>query len=421
MLNLEKWRDHVFHCMPCNYCVSPIADELGIYKVCPRYEHIQKDNHTAHGTCGIGAAILAGKINYSPEIAETLATCLLCGLCKEMCWPFVKLNFAAPGIDITEVTKAMRQDLVEMGLAVEGHSRLASSLAENRNSYGQPKEHRKTWAEGMGIPVKAETMFFFGCTAGYKTPEIAQSTAKILRKAGVNFGVLEEEWCCGAPALHTGYVEQAKEHAAHNIEALKAAGAKTVVFSCAECYHAFKKEYPEVAGSLPFAVIHISEYLASLLKEGRVKLGGAIKEKVTYHDPCYLARNLAPLPSVGIIPGKALRLNLRTPDMEGKAGIIDQPRAVLSAIPGLELVEMYPTRRQSWCCGSGGRTVKEAYPDLALDIAADKLKLAQEAGASKIVSTCPMCKTNLSDAIKRNGFKLEAVDLTELVAQSVGA
>jgi heterodisulfide reductase subunit D len=361
-------------------------------------------------------AILAGKLDYSPGVADTLATCLLCGLCREMCWPYVKLNFAAPGIDMVGVTRAMRQDLVEAGLAVEAYSRLASSLAENRNSYGQPQEHRKTWAEGLGIPTRgAETMFFFGCTAGYQAPEIAQSTAKILRKAGVDFGILEEEWCCGAPALQTGYMEQAREHAVHNIDSLKAAGARTVVFSCAECYHSFKKDYPEMAGSLPFELIHISEYLAHLLKEGKIKLGEEIKAKVTYHDPCYLARNLASLPQPW------MRLSDRPADLEGKHGIIDQPRTVLSAIPGLELVEMYPTRRQSWCCGSGGRTVKEAFPDLALDIAEDKLKLAQEAGASKIVSTCPMCKTNLADAIKRNGFALEAVDLTELVAQSLGA
>lgn len=415
MLNLEKWRDHAFSCQPCSYCYSPIADELGIYKVCPRYEHLQMDHYTMRGTTGIATAILAGKLNYSPGVAETLATCLLCGLCKEMCWPYVKLNFAAPGIDIIGVTRAMRQDLVEMGLAVEAHSRLASSLAENHNSYWQPREHRKTWAEGMAIPTKAETMFFFGCTGGYKTPEIAQSTAKILRKAGVNFGVLSEEWCCGAPAFHTGYMEQAKEHAAHNIAALKAAGARTVVFSCAECYHAFKKDYAEVEGNLPFQTIHISEYLANLLKEGKLKLGKAVKEKVAYHDPCYLSRRL------GSLAQPHLRLRDRPADMEGKAGIIDQPRAVLSAIPGLELVEMYPTRRQAWCCGASGRTVKESNPDLALDIADDKLKLAQAAGASKIVSACPMCKTNLSDAIKRKGVKLEAVDLTELVAESVGA
>src|SRR3989337_3883132 len=129
----------------------------------------------------------------------------------------------------------------------------------------------------------------------------------------------------------------------HNVEALK--GVDNVVFTCSGCYKTFKNDYPEIVGKLPFSVMHITQYLNEELNKGKLELKNPINMTVTYHDPCHLGRH---------------------------AKIYDEPRAVLSAIPGIELKEMYPTRENSWCCGAGGG-VKISDPYLAIDIASDRL------------------------------------------------
>ncbi|GAG41746.1 unnamed protein product, partial [marine sediment metagenome] len=97
----------------------------------------------------------------------------------------------------------------------------------------------------------------------------------------------------------------------------------------------------------------------------------------------------------------------------------DEPRAVLKAIPGLELVEMYPTMHAAWCCGAGGG-VKISNPDLALEIGAAKIPFIKETGATVLASACPFCKTHFIDVIERVKEPIEVKDITELVAEAMG-
>jgi heterodisulfide reductase subunit D len=286
----------------------------------------------------------------------------------------------------------MRADVVNLGLTPKSYVTLHSRIEKNRNPYGETDEKRTAWAEGLDVPFgKSDIIYFVGCTSSYRRKEIAEATVNILKKVGVPFTVLKDEWCCGSPLWRTGNLKLAEKMAQHNMEALK--NAKTVITSCAGCIRAFLKDYPEIVGDLPFEALHITEFLERLMDEGKIALKEPVAKKVTYHDPCHIGRELL---------------------------IYDPPRNLLKAIPEIEFVEMRSIQENARCCGGGGG-MKISNPNMAVHIATDRLNHAKEVGAKTIVSSCPFCKTNLLDAVKETSSDLEILDITELIAKSVKA
>ena len=176
----------------------------------------------------------------------------------------------------------------------------------------------------------------------------------------------------------------------HNVEALKAAGVKRVITSCAGCFHALKSEYPEVIGELPFEVVHSSEVIAQLISDGKIKLDTEITKTVTYHDPCHLGRH---------------------------EQVYDAPRAAISAIKGVNFVEMPRNKANAWCCG-GGSVVSTVFPDLTSEIAADRVDEVKKTEAQILVSACPSCESILGTGARK--AKIEVVDLAVIVARAMG-
>jgi Fe-S oxidoreductase len=168
---------------------------------------------------------------------------------------------------------------------------------------------------------------------------------------------------------------------------------KKIIVSSPHCLHTFKNEYPEFM--VNFEVVHVSQLLAQLIEEGRIELDGEFAKRVTYHDPCYLGRH---------------------------NGVYDAPRQVLHEVPGLELVEMSASRRDSLCCGGGGGRIwmetpkSERFSDI-------RVQQAAETGAEVLVTSCPYCITNFEES--RLGMDddevLEIKDLTEIVAEAIEA
>lgn len=394
MSSLRKYQKDVYQCFRCGYCrdvVAPrtlgsIFSPLGINGICPVYDVKRFDHYSARGRLQIARGILEEHLEYTPSLTETIYTCLCCGACREICLADPN-NPGRRGINTPAVLLAMREDIVKAGLAPRTIVESASNIKENLNPYGESKDDRIKWARELDIVKKADTAFFVGCASAYKRKEIGRSTAKILAKAGVKFSVLEEEWCCGLPLIDMGFRDLAQEFINHNIEALSRFN--RVVFSCPECYRTFKNYYKQ----LPFQVAHITEFVSDLIEGGDIKLSKGVDKKVTYHDPCHLGRGM---------------------------GIYDAPRKILAKIPELQLVEMLPTRQYAWCCGAGGG-VKAMFPDLSINIASRKLRLAQETCATAVVSACPHCKTNLLDAVEETRIDFNIYDITELVAKSMGA
>jgi Fe-S oxidoreductase len=235
-----------------------------------------------------------------------------------------------------------------------------------------------------------EILYFVGCYLSYdpRMKKVAVATAEILNQAGVEFGILgEKESCCGESIRKTGSEDVFKRVARENIRQFIDNGVKKILVSSPHCYHTFKNEYPEFM--VNFEVVHIAQYLAQLVAEGRLALGGEYARKVTYHDPCYMGRH---------------------------NDIYDEPRQVLRGVPGLELVELPDTRKDSLCCGGGGGRIwmdtpqNERFSDL-------RLKQAKAVGAEVLVTTCPYCITNFEESRLNLEYEdvLEIKDLTEIV------
>jgi len=356
--------------------------------------------------------LLEGSLKYSKEVANCIYNCTTCASCEEICKPMSNMIVQIGGtalktllprilsplgaelepIRSVAIVEAMRADCVDLGFQPEPLQKMAKNIEQNYNPYKEPHENRTKWAEGLDIPQTADTVLFVGCTTAYRRPEIAVATAKILKGAGVKFALLPDEWCCGSPLLRNGNVDLAEKMIKHNVDLLKERKVKRLVTSCAEGYMGISKDWPQVAGELPFHVLHMSQFLAELISRGKVRFKKPVNSKVTYHDPCHLGREM---------------------------DIYDEPRAVLKSIPGIDLVEMYPTRHAAWCCGAGGG-VKISNPELALDIGAAKIPFIKETGATVLASACPFCKTHFTDVMERAKEPIEVKDITELVAKAMG-
>ena len=316
----------------------------------------------------------------SNDLLDNLYLCTNCGYCTEVC---------PQTLDFAQLILKSRSELRLAGLkARQVFENAKTHIEQCENPYGEHRRGKTEWLNELDfkVPNKANTMFFVGCTIAYKMKEIAVSTAKVLHRGGIDFGVLgEQEPCCGLILLQTGFLDQAKDQAKKTLDLLK--DVKEVVIACAGCYRTFKKDFPEIYGDLPFKVTHTTNYILNLIKYKKLKLN-EVNMKVTYHDPCELGRH---------------------------SGVYNAPREILTAIPKLELVEMDPTRHLSWCCGAGGG-VKMAFPRLAVDIASEKIELALDTGTEAIVTACPLCKMNLKDAAKGN---INVYSIEEIVARSL--
>ena len=391
MSNLEKHRDRLLRCTRCGTCGAKYDYFSGVLRVCPIVDHSPGfEVYYPRGRISTAREISEGNLTYSKELAKVLTACSTCSNCVQQCGSTDAKG--DPLINTPRIIEAMRADIVDLGLAPEPYVTISSRTEKNYNPYAELHEKRTQWAEGLDVQFgKSDIVYFVGCTSSYRRKEIATATVKILKKIGGPFTILKDEWCCGSPLLRTGSWKLAEKMARHNVEALR--DAKTVIMSCAGCVRTFLKDYPEIVGDLPFEVLHITEFLETLMDEGKLTLKEPIVKKVTYHDPCHIGRELL---------------------------MYDPPRNVLNAIPGIQFVEMKSTRENAWCCGGGGG-LKISNPGMAVDTATDRLNHAKGVGAEAIVSSCPFCKTNIVDAIKKTGSDLEMCDITELVARSIGA
>ena len=252
---------------------------------------------------------------------------------------------------------------------------------------------KRNWVKEVGfdVPTTGEVLYYTGCTAGMRLPNIAKSTAKILKAAGIDFAVLEEEPCCGSVMLRTGRVEDAQKNAEKFVEVIKNSGAKKILVTCAGCLKTLRNDYPKLGLELP-EILHITEALQEIVQGKKLKLKPLGKGvKVTYHDPCHLSR---------------------------AAGVYDDPREIIRSIPGVELVEMETNRNTAMCCGAGGG-LRSYDAELSKRMAADRVKSAMEIDAEIIATACPFCENNLEAGAKQIESKIRVVDVVDLLAESL--
>jgi Fe-S oxidoreductase len=313
--------------------------------------------------------------------APDLWLCTTCGQCQATC---------PRGVDIPRAFRALRQIAWEQRRVEKGLSSLLWSLYWNDNPWSQPPSQRAAWAGKLQLeafdPARHEVLLYVGCTSSYnrRAQKIARALVTLLRKAGVSFGYLgDEEPCCGESALSVGNLPYFEELSAHASGVFREKGVKQLITISPHCYDVFKNHYPTSAG---FEPRHYTQYLAELVDANKLSFTTSLDLKVTFQDPCYLGR-----------------LN-----QEYAA-----PRRVLSAIPGIELVEMEDSHQAGLCCGGGGGRMwletpaNERFSDI-------RVQQVAATGASSVATACPFCLSCLEDSANQAGGGLSVLDVAEL-------
>jgi Fe-S oxidoreductase len=366
---LENYRKDIYGCIKCGECRIGFNSQKII---CPSGDKHGFNSYYALGRMDIAKGLLDGKLEWSDKtLPERVFTCRGCGACYEMCYP-------QTGNRTKEIFRVLKAEFVKRGFGPPAKfDPVLKASKEYDNYFGQPQRKRLEWAEGLDVKrvtQKTDVLFFVGCYEAFNptTTFIARATANLLNKSGASWGILgEEEICCGHPFLEVGCEDEFERLARENIEKINATGIKTLLVSCSCCYSTIKNDWPKV-GKLNFEPIHTSEYLLKLIKEDKLKVTRRFDKKLTIHDPCHLGRY---------------------------CDVFEEPREVLGAIPGVDLMEMQRNRKESYCCGAGG-SVNACFPDWATETATTRLEEATATGSELVViPSCPICYDNFSTAL----------------------
>jgi len=319
---------------------------------------------------------------------EALWACTTCGWCMSAC-P-VMIDHVPNIID-------QRRHLTMMEAKVPAALQGAlKGLENNSNPWNVSAAAREDWIGDLEVPLmrdkgSAAYLLFVGCAGSFdsRNSDVMRALCTLLNKAGVDYAVLgTEEGCCGDPARRVGHEYLFQMQAPINVENFKKYGVRKVVTACPHCFNSIANEYPDF-GLEDVEVVHHSELLTDLVREGRLKLKEGAPVSMTYHDSCYLGRH---------------------------NDIYDAPREVLTNVKGIELIEMPRSKREGFCCGAGGgRMFMEE--DLGTRINHNRIEEAAATGAEEVCTACPFCLTMLGDAIKETDRSdtLKARDIAEVM------
>ena len=420
---LEDYKRDMEMCCRCSYCKFISLEMIRGYQhvnICPSIMRYNFHAYSGGGRLNLAVGILQNRFDYDDKLLEVIYNCQMCGGCDISCKYVMDM-------EVLEPINEFRIKCVEEGHTLPVLDGIINSLRKQGTMVPGAKAKRGEWAKGLDVKdftkQKVEVIYHAGCRTSFDRDmgKLARSTVTLLQKGGVTIGIGgDNESCCGGRAYQMGYKEDFLRQAERNMELFKKSGAKRLVTGCADGYHAFKVLYDKFGLKGDLEVLHTTEYLARLIKEGKLKPTKKVDIRVTYHDPCHLGRLGEPhLHWQGKeVPG---HIRLFDPPKEfrrGTYGIYEPPRDVLKSIPGLKLVEMDRIREYAWCCGAGGG-VKETNPEFAQWTAQERIEEAKSTGAEAIVTACPGCEQNLSDAVGENGSSLKVYDVIELLERAI--
>ncbi|MBU7013234.1 MAG: (Fe-S)-binding protein [Theionarchaea archaeon] len=357
-----KTKAHVDDILKCALCPNMCRFD------CPVLQAAKSETYAPAGRARIAYLLEMGRVS-SQDAVDLMYACAACSACQQWC-PF--------DFSVDDLLIGVRRDLVDRNLAPEMLMGIRDQIVNSHTIY----QNSRT---SLGLePREADILYVAGCTVLNKERVIAQTTMKILEKVGIAVTTLPEEWCCGAPLNLLGFENDFKEFAARNADIIEKSGCKKMICSCPECVYTFKDVYAEAGFPVKADVMHTSEYFLELIEQGKIQLKELNKDLV-YHDPCVLARKLH---------------------------IIEQPRRVLEAIPGVSVREPPLTREHTRCCGIGG-LLAMTNPELSVTLLRARDSELCEL-ADTVVTACPACKI----AFKRTRNS-ESRDLSEIVFESM--
>lgn len=329
-------------------------------------------------------------IGEAPNEAEIWA-CTTCAACQEACPVYVE--------HILKVIDLRRHLVLAQNKMPESAQLMLRNMQMRAHPWAgaQSLRLRGDWTTGLDLKIltdgdHVDTLLWIGCTGALidRNVEATISLTKVLKAAGVDFAVLgEAETCCGDPARRAGYEFQFQLMAEQNIEIFKNHHIHEIITSCPHCFNIIKNEYPKYGGE--FRVLHYTQLLWELIKQGRLSLSNEVKAVLTYHDPCYLGRY---------------------------NGIYSEPRKILQMIPQTRIKEMRRSRERSFCCGGGGGHMWIEEQPGTVKISQNRVEEIVKTEVDMVVTSCPYCLQMLEESIE-NKESLKVKDLIEVVELSL--
>ncbi len=322
---------------------------------------------------------------------EALWACTTCRACMEVCPVYIE--------HVPKIVEMRRHQVMLQGEFPAELNQVFKNLERQGNPWGMGAHTRTKWAEDLDVPVmadgaEAEYLFWPGCSGAFdqRGQKIVRSIVQLLQQADVSFAILgKEEKCTGDSARRAGNEMLFQQLATENIETMKGYGVKKIITHCPHCAHTFSKDYREMGFEVE--VIHHTQILNQLVKDGKLKPTTAIDESVAYHDSCYLGRY---------------------------GGEFDAPRELLQSIPGVQIKEMERNRETGMCCGAGGAQMwMEEHHGTRVNV--ERSQQAVDTGATTVATNCPFCMTMISDGVAAidNTEQLRVLDLAEMLLKSV--
>ncbi|KXS43520.1 MULTISPECIES: (Fe-S)-binding protein [unclassified Candidatus Frackibacter] len=412
---LKEVEEEVAKCMKCGLCRA----------VCPIFSELDNEATVARGKVNLIENVNSGELGLTDKYEKLMELCLMCKACVANC---------PCGVEVDKIVLKAREELAQdKGLSMIKKGifsvlqnkfvfplgmKLGSifqGLAFSKNDGPQPGNNprvsvgldrrrvipdlaEKTFKEEFPEVVKvdnpkARVAYYTGCTVNYIYPEFGESVVNVLVENGIEVVIPQGQQCCGTPVRIYGDTKTAKKLAQTNVEEFaKHNDVDAIITSCSSCGLALKEEFEEVLGTSPelkeFSdkVYDIAEYLVDVIDFDREGLG-AVRRKVTYHDPCHLVRGM---------------------------GVSEQPREILEAIPGVYFEEM---DRPDRCCGSAG-SFNLKYYDLSMDINKHKIEDIKQTGADTLATGCGACKMHISDGLNQAGMDQEIVHTVQLLDEA---
>jgi Fe-S oxidoreductase len=378
--------DAASRCRNCNYC----------FMICPLFQSTRGFmSQTPSGILqsikyAIKWDLLGGK--EKEVLRDLVYSCTTCNGCVVRC------KAKATGIPVLKAIEAGRKILREMMIGPLPQQRKPlKDLLKNGNPYGEKPEKRFEWLEDLHVKhlprEQADVLLYVGCTMSYD-PElhgVGRNLLEVFDRLNIDYGILENETCCGDPALRMGDEDLFQELMEENIQRFKAAGATKIVTVSPHCFNTFSKEYP--SSEKQWSVQHYVEFLLDVLKDKKAVFRKSLPYTVAYHDACYLGRHNQ---------------------------IYNPPRELIAMIPGIKLVEMKMKMDEALCCGGGGgRMFAEVEEEPKLSYT--RLYQAIDAGADVIATACPWCFTMLWNAAKDLQLtdRIRVMDITGILKESM--
>jgi Fe-S oxidoreductase len=413
-----SWKDLLdgFTCTECGRCqeacpawatgkpLNPKTLIMGVREMAVEAEHGVSLIPWIKPSAGVAAQLDRPVVDNAIPF-DAVWDCVTCGACVEACPVLIE--------HVDKIVGLRRNLVLEESRFPEELTASFNNLERYSNIWGQPQASRLDWARSLTFEVptaaaavesggpdavaELECLYWVGCAASFddRNRRVARAVVSCLNAAGVKYAVLgQEESCTGDPARRMGndYVFQMLAMA--NVETLNRYKPKQIITACPHCFNSLGNEYGQLGGR--YSVVHHSQFLARLVDEGRLRVDARREGSVTLHDSCYLTRY---------------------------NGVIGETRAVLGAVPGLELVEMEKSGRQTFCCGAGGgRMWMEEKRGTRIN--AERTRQALATGADAVATACPFCLVMMRDGVADAGTRGEGVavqDIAEILAAGLPA